>query len=161
LLLLIAAAVLFISVTSGAECSPSQEKATVRTAGEAKTFIDDLINGTKTRSQYQLANDAAPVARAAVADTGPLSLLQRLVDEAADQACDVLGITKNVAKATPESPFSVLLLTEQKNEIRDRALTEDGVPYSFTDRVLKAAGGMANSTLVESADSACYVASNT
>ena len=24
---------------------------------EAKTFIDDLINGTKTRSQYQLADN--------------------------------------------------------------------------------------------------------
>jgi uncharacterized protein (DUF1778 family) len=100
------------------------------------------------------------VAQAAVADTRPLALLGRLVDESPSHACDVLSITKNVVKATPDNPLRLVLTTDQENLIRYRAQTEDLVPSDFTDRVLEAARPMANSTLVESADTACYVAQN-
>jgi hypothetical protein len=160
LCLLVAAAVVFVSMTTGAGCSSSEGKATVRTAEEAKTFIDEFLSGAKTASEFKLAKGADAVAEAAFADTGPLSQLRRLVDEAPGHACDVLDITKNVAEAQAGSPFQVLLTTEQDDEIRDIADKNYGVPVSFTNRVINAVHGMANSTLVDSVVTACSVAAN-
>jgi hypothetical protein len=155
--LLLLAATAFVSITTGAGCSASEEKAAVGTAGQAKRFIDDLLNGAKTANEFKLSKNAGPVAQAAVRDAEPLSELRRVLEEAPGQACDVLNITKNVASVLPKSPFRVQITAEQEKAIRRQARQ---VPEGVTDRVLNAARGMSESTLVEATDAACSVAQN-
>lgn len=128
----------------------------VRSGDDAIRYVDDVLRG-KNAQKFSLADDAAPVARAAIDDREPLLRFQEVVDAAPDAACDVAGLVSDAAGAVPGSVAPLTLDLQDRLRI-PIAASERGVPQDLATRVIEAAVEMAQSTWLEAADKACEIA---
>jgi hypothetical protein len=129
----------------------------VRNGDDAVRYVDDIVHGKSAVDDFKVADNATPVAEAAVADAEPLTAFQQAVEQAPDQICTIAGLISDVGGAVPGSVDPVVLDTPQLMYISFEA-SAAGVPNDLTTRVLSAARDMSQITLVTATDKACDVA---
>ncbi len=122
----------------------------------ASIFIDDVMRGARPGA-YQLADDAERLAAVAVRDGPAIETFSQAATDNADWACLVLGLIDTYGDAQPDSTAGVLLSIADQILIDDAAANE-GIPADFTENLTQTAQGVAQSTLVGVAASACDIA---
>lgn len=132
-------------------------KAAIKTPSQARSYIEDVLRSGKNPNEFELADNATPVAVAARADAAPLKRFREVVGESADAACIVAGLVSDAADAAPQSVLPVTLEGSELVAINFDA-SRHGVSSEHTTRVLNAALEMSQSTWVEAAGNACDVA---
>jgi hypothetical protein len=156
--LLLGLAVASALMSVSAHCDGNDETV-VRTWAEAKTYLRELMDGTKP-GEFKLAGDASLKVTALVDDGPELAALGEKAKGAGDWGCTVLDATSNLQQ---DALGTTTVDDVRRNAIKANAgLTAqlDGVDldssdYLTMDDIIDKASRLRHSELVALADAAC------
>jgi hypothetical protein len=138
------------SALLGAAVGCDGGKTIVRTGDDAGQYVDDLLRGANP-NDYRVAQDATPIARAAVNDSDSLTNLVAIFQERTNETCFVVALVKSVGEPDPNA-------TERLRSLRAALVRSDsrqqGISDEVTNTVLESAQSLSQSTFAF-VDKAC------